>query len=76
MKYSNIHEDQKKDLSTTIFAKDRARLREMAKRWIEIALSDEMQEKKSAWRTTWSSVKYCSTEVPRNSLHQCKVLVY
>ena len=50
MKYSNIHEDQKKDLSTTILARDRARLREMAKRWMEIALSDEMQEKKSAWR--------------------------
>ena len=50
MKYSNIHEDQKKVLSTTILAKDRARLREMAKRWMEIALKDEMQEKKSAWR--------------------------
>ena len=51
MKYSNIHEDQKKDLSTTILAKDRARLREMALRWMEIAVSDDMQEKKSAWKS-------------------------
>ncbi len=51
MKYSNIHEDQKKDLSTTILAKDRDRLREMAKRWMEIALSDDMQEKKGAWKS-------------------------
>ena len=51
MKYSNIHEDQKKDLSTTISAKDRARLREMAKRWMEIALSEDMQEKKGAWKS-------------------------
>jgi hypothetical protein len=51
MKYSNIHEDQKRDLSKTINAKDRSRLRDMAERWMEIALSDDMQEKKRAWKS-------------------------
>ncbi len=32
MKYSNIHEDQKKVLSKSIHEKDRARLRAMAER--------------------------------------------
>ena len=49
--YSNVHEDQKKNLSNTIKAEDRNRLREMAKRWMKIALSDDMQEKKSAWKS-------------------------
>ena len=49
-KYSNVHEDQKRNLSKTIKAEDRARLRDMAKRWMEIALSDDMQEKKTAWK--------------------------
>jgi len=39
MKYSNIHEDQKRDISKSINAKDKNRLRDMAKRWIDIALS-------------------------------------
>ena len=51
MKYSNIHDDQKRDLSKAIHAKDRARLRDMAKRWMEIALSDDMQEKKTTWKS-------------------------
>ncbi len=51
MKYSNIHEDQKSNLSKTINAKDRSRMRDIAKRWMEIALSDDMQEKKSAWKS-------------------------
>jgi hypothetical protein len=50
-KYSNVHEDQKKNLSKTIKAEDRARLRDMAKRWMEIALSDDMHEKKTAWKS-------------------------
>jgi len=50
-KYSNVHEGQKKNLSKTIKAEDRARLRDMAKRWMEIALSDDMQEKKTAWKS-------------------------
>ncbi len=51
MKYSNIHVDQKRNLLKTIIAKDRVRLRDMAKRWMDIALSDDMQEKKSAWKS-------------------------
>ena len=51
MKYSNIHEDQKRILSQKIKAEDRARLREMAKRWMEIALGEDMQEKKTAWKS-------------------------
>lgn len=50
-KYSNVHEDQKKNLSKAIKAEDRDRLRDMAKRWMEIALSDDMKEKKSAWKS-------------------------
>ena len=51
MKYSNIHEAHKRNLSKTIITKDRDRLRDMAKRWMAIALSDDMQEKKSAWKS-------------------------
>ncbi len=51
MKYSNIHEDQKRDISESINAKDKSRLRDMAKRWMEIAFSADMQEKKTAWKS-------------------------
>ena len=50
-KYSNVHEDYKRNLSKTIKAEDRARLRDMAKRWMEIASSDDMQEKRTAWKS-------------------------
>jgi hypothetical protein len=50
MKYSNIHEETKRILSGSIRNEDRIRLRELAKRWIGFAMSDEMQEKKLAWK--------------------------
>ena len=51
MNYSNIHEEKKTDISTSINESDKNRLRDMAKRWMEIASSDDMQEKKTAWKS-------------------------
>jgi len=51
MNYSNIHEEKKTDISTSINESDKNRLRDMATRWMEIASSDDMQEKKTAWKS-------------------------
>ncbi len=51
MNYSNIHEVKQRDISTSVNEKDKNRLRDMAKCWMEIASSDDMQEKKTAWKS-------------------------
>ncbi|MCP4397310.1 MAG: hypothetical protein GY801_08440, partial [bacterium] len=51
MNYSNIHEATQKKISMSVNEKDKNRLRDMAKCWMEIASSDDMQEKKTAWKS-------------------------
>ena len=49
MNYSNIHDDKKRDISKSVNGKDKHRLREMAERWMEIALSDGDMPRISKW---------------------------
>ncbi len=51
MNYSNIHEEKQREISTAVNENDKNRLRDMAKRWMEIASSADMQEKKTAWKS-------------------------
>ena len=51
MNDGRMYEDQQRNISQTITTKDKNRLRDMAYHWMEIALSDEMHEKKAAWKS-------------------------
>lgn len=47
--YSNLHEGKAVDMGA-VREKDRDRVRELAKRWAEIAGGNEMQERKRLWK--------------------------
>ncbi len=49
MNYSNLQEDKAIDIGI-ITEKDRYRILELARRWVEIADSDEMKKRKKLWK--------------------------
>jgi len=52
MNYSNLHEENadRKTGAEPIKEKDKSIIRDLAKRWVEIAKSDEMKERKRLWK--------------------------
>ena len=51
LQYSNVHEEVANKVNKiSVSEHDRDILRDLAKRWMEIAKSDEMKERKRLWK--------------------------